>query len=137
MISKSKRVFILLISIFGIIAYIIFRNSVSLDICNSLDYACRTSLDSFEKAFLFFPFLLFFSLLTYKLPETIFRSWYRYVSVVAPIVLAISLFINLGLHHDPNGAWQNIFDSTALWALYILFSIGSIIAIWIGWRKTK
>jgi hypothetical protein len=61
----------------------------------------------------------------------------KYAIFATPVVLVISLYINLGLHHDPKGAWQGIFDSTALWILYILFSLGSLISIIIGWRKNK
>lgn len=136
MFLKKKRT-LLLGSLLGIFSYFIFRNSVATGICDSLEYSCRTLLDSLERTFFFFFFLLFFSLLTFKLPEVISRTWIKYALVASPIVLLISLYINLGLHHDPAGDWQNIFDSTALWALYILFSLGSLIAMWLGWRKGR
>lgn len=130
----TKKNVVLLVSIlFSSIAYVVF-GSKSLDPC--VVY-CNQSLGEWWNLFLFFPFLLFFSILTYKLPETISRAWIKYALFATPIVLAISLYINLELHHDPKGAWQGIFDSTALWILYILFSLGSLISMTIGWRKNK
>ncbi len=127
----TKKNIILLISFLGsLLAFAIFE----LRIINVCDVFCDPSLNYYHRSFIFFYFLLFFSLLTYKLPERIFRSWWRYARIAAPIVLVISLYINLELHHDPKGAWQNIFDSTALWFLYIIFSVGSLIQVYRGWR---
>jgi len=134
--KKNKKI-ILLLSFFGIIAYFISKNSVLIGLCKSLDYTCRTWFDSLEKTFFFFFFLLLFFLVTNKLPEKIFQSWSKFALVATPIVLGISLYINLGLHHNPKGSWQNIFDAPALWLLYILFSMGSLVAIYVGWRKGK
>jgi hypothetical protein len=117
----------------SVLAFLLFE-SHSINIC---DIYCDQSLNYYHRSFIFFYFLFFFSLLTYKLPETISRTWMKYAIFATPVVLVISLYINLELHHDPKGAWQGIFDSTALWILYILFSLGSLISIIIGWRKNK
>jgi len=134
---KKNKIIISLLGFFGIIAYFISKNSVLIGLCKSLDYTCRTWLDSLEKTFFFFFFFLLFFLITYKLPKKIFISWSKFALVATPIVLGISLYINLELHHSPSGDWQNIFDAPALWLLYILFSIGSLVAIYVGWRKGK
>jgi hypothetical protein len=132
---KKNKILILFLALSGLAVYFVSKNSVLIGICNTLDYICRTRLDALEKTFFFFFFLFFFSLLTYKLPERIFLSWWQFVRIGAPVALALSFLINLELHHSPTGEFQNILDAPALWLLYILFSIGSIISIFVGWRK--
>jgi hypothetical protein len=128
---------ILVVSVIGSLISFITRNSVNFNICEKFDYPCRVIANNIEHINYSFVIILVFSLITYKLPETISRAWVKYCIFSVPIVLFISTYINLGFHHNPNGSWQNIFDPTMLWTLYILFSIGSIIAIFIGWRKHK
>jgi len=129
----TKNIVLLFSFFFSYLAYAIFQ-SKTIDVC---DIYCGNTLGEFHNVFLFFPFLLLFSLVTYKLPEKIFLSWWRFARICAPLVLIMAFLINLELHHSPSGDWQNIFDAPALWLLYILFSIGSLVAIYVGWRKGK
>lgn len=113
------------------LAYVLFY-SKSIDIC---DIYCNQTLGQYHNVLLFFPFVLLFSLVTYKMPETAFTSWWRFTRIAAPVVLVLAFVINLELHHNPSGEMQNIFDAPALWALYIAFSIGSVVAIYRGYRR--
>ena len=134
---KMKKNKILVFGLSGILVYFLAKNSVLLGICNSLDYTCRNQLDSLEKTFFFFFFFFFFSVITYKLPERVFLSWWKFARITAPVVLILAFLINLELHHTPGGDLQHIFDAPALWLLYIIFSLGSIIQIYRGWREVK
>jgi hypothetical protein len=128
----SIKNIVLIISLVGsMLAYMLFELRI-IKIC---DFFCEPSFGNYHRTFIFFHFLLFFSLATYKLPERIFTSWWQLARIGAPVVLALSFLINIELHHSPAGEFQNMFDAPALWFLYILFSIGSIISIFVGWRK--
>jgi len=129
----KKNLVLLFSFLLSYLAFAIFQ-SKTIEVC---DIYCGKSLGEFHNVFLFFPFLLFFSLLTYKLPERVFQSWWRFARIGAPIVLALAFLINLELHHSPGGDLQHIFDAPALWLLYILFSLGSLISIFVGWRKVR
>lgn len=115
----------------SVLAYLIFQ-SRTLDVC---DIYCGDALGEYHNVFLFMPFVFVFSLATYFASEQIFQGWWRFARVAAPVVLALSFLINLELHHNPAGEMQNIFDAPVLWTLYILFSIGSAVAIYRGYRQ--
>lgn len=133
---KNKKV-ALGVSVLGLSAYLLSKYSVSVGLCTELDYICRSQFDSFEQTLFFFYFSLFFSLLTYFSPEKVFQSWWRFARITAPVILILVFIINLELHHDPAGEMQNIFDAPALWAMYIFFTLGSVVSVVIGWQKGK
>lgn len=112
------------------LAYSLFV-SYTIDAC---DLYCGKNLGEYHNVVLFFPFILVFSLVTYKLPGEVFRAWWKFTRVVAPIIFLLSFLINLNLHHNPAGEFQNIFDAPALVFLYSIFTIGSIIAIVRGYH---
>lgn len=123
---------IVAVSVLGsILAYLIFE-AKALNIC---DIYCSEATGHYHRSFIFFYFILFFSLATYFTPERIFQSWWRFTRIAAPIVLILAFVINLELHHNPAGEMQNIFDAPALWVLYVIFSIGSLVAIYRGYRR--
>lgn len=122
-------------SIIGTLLMLAARNSVDIGLCGVSDFDCRTMLDNIEHATYIFPLILLFSLITYKLPETAFTTWWKFARIAAPIVIVLGFVINLGLHHDPAGEFQNIFDIPALILLYSVFIIGSAIQIYRGYRR--
>lgn len=86
---------------------------------------------------LFFPFILFFSLLTYKLPSHYWRRWWRFARIAIPVIFALSILINLRLHHTPSGGlmdFDNILDVPAHIVMYSIFVIGSIWQLYKAWR---
>jgi hypothetical protein len=131
--SVRKNVILIFTVVFSYLAFAIFQ-SKTIDVC---DIYCGDGLGQFQNVFIFFPFVLFFSLLTYKLPERVFLNWWKFARISAPVVLILSFLINLELHHSPAGEFQNMFDAPALWLMYILFSAGSMISIFVGWSKAR
>lgn len=129
--QKTAKNTILGVSLLGsVLAYLIFQ-SHTLDVC---DIYCGDAIGEYHNVLLFMPFILFFSFITYFAPDRIFQSWWKFARVAAPVVLVLSFLINLELHHNPAGEMQNIFDAPALWTLYIVFSVGSLIAVYRGYR---
>lgn len=128
-----KNVILLTSAFFSYLAYSIFV-SRTIDVC---DIYCYPNNGAYHKVVLFFPFVLIFSLVTYKLPKTISHAWIKYSIFAIPIVLFISTYINLELHHKPYGSWQGMFDPQVLGLLYTLYSVGSLIAIFVGWKNYK
>ncbi|MCA9357475.1 hypothetical protein KC872_04650 [Candidatus Kaiserbacteria bacterium] len=131
MISKNK---ILFFSLVGLVFMFIAMNSTLLNICEETSYVCRTNMDFWEHIFYFFPFILFFSLLTFKLKDSVFNAWWKFARVAIPVIFLISLYINL--KSNPNGGgWFSIEDQVSLIELVILYSvfvIGSTIQIYRG-----
>ncbi len=69
--------------------------------------------------------------------DSVVVTWWRFARWVIPIVLVISMLINSGIHHNPAGTWQDIFDVPALIFLYSVFSIGSVVQIVRGYRQCQ
>ncbi len=71
------------------------------------------------------------------LPQTAFQYWWRFARIAIPIIFVLVTIINSGIHHDPVGELQNIFDVPALILLYSIFTLGSIIQIMRGYLQAK
>lgn len=89
------------------------------------------NLEFIHNVLLLFPLVLFFSIITYKMPERIFRAWWGFARIAVPVILFLTVVINLKLHHSPGG-WMNMdadVDRAAFLLMYIVFVIGSLIQI--------
>jgi hypothetical protein len=128
---------VLLFSIGGLALMWVSRNSVTFNICNQIDYSCRTTLDKIENICFFFPFLFVFSVITYLMPARVFKSWWKFARVATPLILLGSWVISLGLHHSPGGFFNmdNNFDLLGLMIMYVIFVVGSLIQIWRGYQS--
>ncbi len=88
----------------------------------------------FNMSIFFIPVFIF-SLITYFAPERVFASWWKFARIAIPAIFIPVLLINMEVHHNPNGDWQDIFDLQALILLYSIFILGSAWQIWKGWRN--
>jgi len=120
------------VSIIGSVAAYILFNSKSTGLCSVY---CGDAIDTYQNIFLFFPIIFLFSILTFKMPNRIIKSWWAFAKYAIPIVFVLSTFISAGFHHNPNGQWQDIFDIPALFALYGIFIVGSLVQIFRGYKK--
>jgi len=95
------------------------------------------NLEFIHNLFLFFPLILFFSLLTYKMPQRVFETWWRFARVAIPTIFFLSALVNLRLHHSPGGLFNmdNLFDLPILITLYAVFVIGSTVSIARGYKQ--
>jgi uncharacterized membrane protein YjjP (DUF1212 family) len=99
----------------------------------------RQYLEIFFNTLIFFPFIFFFSLLTYTMSDAIFRTWWKFARWAIPTGFALVILINLRLHHTPGG-WLNMdvqIDSFLMGVVYGVFVIGSIISIVRGYKSKK
>lgn len=85
--------------------------------------------------------ILFFSLITYKLPSRVFISWWIYARVAIPVVLISLMFIATNLIQSSlsrAAGWLPSLDELVLMIqtllLFILFIIGSIVQIYRGYK---
>ncbi|MFT7645271.1 MAG: hypothetical protein ACI9BF_000949 [Candidatus Paceibacteria bacterium] len=134
---KNKKVILIVLSFMLVCLFLIFKNSVNLGLCQKIDYSCRMSLDEVERFLSPALILLFFSLLTYKLPQIVFDYWWKFARFGIPLVFALVILINLRLHHSPGG-WLNLdneIDLVLVGLIYGLFSLGSVIQIIRGYYK--
>lgn len=88
---------------------------------------------------LLFPFIFIFALLTYWLPSQYFSAWWCFARITIPIIFAISVLINLRLHHSPGGFMNldNIFDVPAHFLMYGIFVLGSLWQLGKVWRERR
>jgi len=88
----------------------------------------RQYVEVFFNTLTFFPFILFFSLLTYKMPDRVFRFWWKFARYAIPVVLGLVILINLRLHHTTGGLFNldTAIDSLMVAILYGLFALGSV-----------
>lgn len=129
---------VLIGSVTAIFLVFISRNVVDLNICNNLDYVCRTIWDTIENISYFFILLFIFSLLTFFMHSRVFNSWWKFARIAIPVILFISTLINLKLHHSPSGGVLNMddmFDLPILFLMYVVFVVGSLVQIYKGYRN--
>jgi hypothetical protein len=133
------KFYVLISSIAGITFFVMARNSVSLGLCESTSYDCRSAFDFVEHVLYIFPLILLFSLVTYWSRESIFLAWWKFARVAIPSVLLFSVILGIGWHHSPGG-WFNIdqeIDLLLLFSVYSIFVIGSVVQIYREYRTTK
>lgn len=108
----------------------IFRNSVSLGFCDEGSYSCIIKSDRWENVLLLSIGVLFFSLLTYRLPSHYFIRWWAFAKYSIPIILILSSAIYFELHHNDTSQMQDMFNAPILLSLYSIFILGSLIQIY-------
>lgn len=123
---------ILFTSILGNIILFSLFNTREVGICNIY---CGPKIDQFQNIFLFFPIILIIVLAIYKLSDSVFVYWWKFARWAIPTIFLLSLVINLELHHNPTGQWQDMFDLPALLLMYAIFIVGSLIQIYRGFRN--
>lgn len=130
---KNIKIIILTLSVFGIIIMYALFNTRELGICN---FYCGPAINTYQNTFLFFPFIFFFSVVTYKLPQRVFIAWWKFARVAITVIFVLSIMINMGVLHSNGGFFNmdNNFDLAALIFLYSVFTIGSTIQIVRGYR---
>jgi hypothetical protein len=126
-----KRKVIVLSFLGTVILYVLF-NSRSTGLC---EIYCGDAIDRYQNVFLFFPLILLFSLITYKTPQATFEKWWAFSRYAIPVVFVITILINSGIHHNPYGQLQNIFDLPIIISTYMLYILGSLIQIVRGYQQ--
>lgn len=131
-----EKIILLSSSLLGsILAFSIFYTK-QVDVC---DLYCGKMFGEYQNVFLFFPFILLFSLITLCAREDIFLLWWKFSKIAIPLVLVLSFIINLGLHHKTGGLFNtsDVLDVPILSIMYIAYTVGSLIAIYRGYRQCK
>lgn len=97
---------------------------------------CIFAISSILQGFFIFSVLNLFIIFILKwLPQTAFQYWWRFARFAIPVILILTTIINSGIHHNPTGQLQNIFDVPALILLYSIFTLGSIVQIARGYKQ--
>ena len=88
-----------------------------------------------DSLFAFSVMIIFFSLLTYKLRDEIFRAWFRFTSVWVPLSVVAILLAD----DSPNRLFvsEQEFVAMLVWGLYALLSTGIIIWKYVSLRAVK
>lgn len=124
---------VLLVSFLGLIFFIsAFLISVN-GLCSNIYFCDRPHDDSL--AAIFFPFfpLFLFSLITYKMREEVFQSWFRFARIYIPASIALIL---LAPSYSSN--WMFPYDKgRAAFLFSSLFIIISIVKIILARRPLK
>lgn len=134
----KKNVFIA--GIIGIVALIFLAYIQSGDICYS-KFWCNNLWESInllgEILFIFIPVFLF-SLITYKMQDEVFQSWWRFARWFVPIIIIVTYFLNTSHQQSGfGGVAQGAFYFAILFVLYAIFIITSLIKIILSYRRTK
>lgn len=104
----------------------------------------REHSDAFFNLLLICPIILFFSLLTYKMPHKVFQSWWKYVWIAIPITISVVVLISYGfLHSETAGSlgWGSVFNEIVdvffITLTLTLFTLGSFIQIYRGYINSQ
>ncbi len=120
--------------LFGtVILYVLFHSRET-GLCK---INCGDWIGQYQNVFLFFPILFIFSIFTLRLDTNVFNYWWKFARVAIPIILIVSIGINLQLHHRSSGFLNldDMFDIPAHILMYAIFIFGSLIQIWRGYKQ--
>jgi hypothetical protein len=132
----NKKLLVLIIAATGTLFLLIMRYTEFVEYCDNVFLKnCLGNFEFVHNVLLFAPVVLFFSLLTYKMRDSVFTYWWKFARVGVPITLLIVTVVNLELHHNPAGEMQGILDVPFLFLVNAIFIIGSLIQIYRGYRK--
>lgn len=134
---RIKENSLLIFGIFGSILLIVIKYTEYGDFFRIL-FGSRL-LEVIFNTLTFFPLILLFSLVTVSLPKTTFIAWWKFARFALPLSLGLIVLINLRLHHNPGG-WMNLdsaIDFFLVSIIYGIFSIGSAIAIYRGYKQNR
>ena len=90
--------------------------------------------------FIFLIPIFIFSLITYKMREEVFQSWWRFARWFAPVIILVTFLINsqrqsggMGI----SGAIRSSFNLFIIGIFYAIFIITSMIKIILTYRDKK
>lgn len=135
----KKRILAFGLSLIGSILVVVFEFSVELGLCARSEYECITNLSSYQSVLAFSLILFIFSLLTFWSSRDLFLSWWKFSSIAGPLVFLLSYLTHLYFSQNSNGFF-NLNDGLSLLfhiVLYGAYTIGSLIAIYRGYRQSK
>lgn len=116
------------------IALIIFNEIGTFKLCGGQSYGdCMDMLS--DAMLIFFPIipLFIFSLITYKMRDEIFQSWWRFARIWVPISMILILLTPSYTHN-----WMfPIMKSNVALLLSAIFIIASLIKITLAYRSKK
>jgi len=126
--------------VIGVGLFFIAMFPVNLGICEKSAYDCRKISDSIQMILGILPFLLFFSLITYKMREEVFQSWWRFARWFVPVIMLVTFLVNsqgrsggMGI----SGVISSSFNLFIIGIFYAIFIITSAIKIVLAYRRKK
>lgn len=137
------RKIILIGSLVGVIAMLIFINSVDLGLCSYSDYSCREAFDLMEHLLYFTIPVFILIAIVYPMKSPVFTAWWKFAKWAIPVIFFLLFLINTGvLHPGRSGGmmgWGGLFDEVidlySSVALYAIFVIGSFVQIYRGYGQ--
>jgi len=129
----NKRKTIATISLLGCLVLYGLFHTRELGLC---EIYCGPAINKYQDVFLFFPLILFFSLLTYKMKDSAFKAWWQFAKWAIPIIFLASFIIAQGYNNHP-GDWLHLdyaIDLAMYIAMYSIFILGSTIQIFRGYN---
>jgi len=124
-----------------IFVFLVLLGFLLLDYYGSAEYCSYTCIANFDgivsNSFILTIFFSAVFVLTKFWSETVWKYWWSFAKYAIPVVFVLSVLINSGIHHNPNGQWQDILDIPILLTLYGLFIVGSLVQIWRGYLEIK
>jgi len=131
---------VLWIGIIGMVLFFVAMFPVDAGICVKSNYDCRTISDLIQNILGVFPFVLFFSIITYKMREEVFQAWWQFARWFVPVIIVATWLINSqggGNGSGIAGAIGKGFDNLVLGIFYAIFVITSVVKIVLAYRKGK
>lgn len=134
---KTKRILLFISGAFFIIAIILdqidFYNLCSTSRCLSVIEMY------FKLSYVFIP-VIFFSLLTYKMKDQIFQTWWGFAKWFVPLIAVSTLFLQTGAMGRSGGGWgisSPSLGTIILFFLYLIFVLVSLVRIIWAFIKTR
>lgn len=111
---------------------------VNLGICEKSSYDCRKTSDSVQMVLGVFSLIFFFSLITYKMREEVFQTWWKFARWFVPVIMLITFLINSktrggGVVATMSGG----FDILIIGIFYAIFIITSLVKIVMVYKRLK
>ncbi len=100
---------------------------------------CSPLIEKYQEVLIFFPLLMLFSFMMLFAHEIVFSKWLKFSFISVPIIFALAFLISQEFHYS-SGTLLNtngLVDSLFYLLIYSAYTIGSLIAIYRGYKQSK
>jgi hypothetical protein len=131
------KLVVLVVSIVGSSLILLRGNPVDLQLCEAVDTSCTLFYSNVWKISIFFPFVLFFSIITYRLPVRVFNYWYTFLLGWGSLTLLVTTVVYVGYFGFNNDVFTLGIGRLLTYTMYTIFVIGSIVSIVRGYNSNR
>jgi|AntAceMinimDraft_11_1070367.scaffolds.fasta_scaffold07367_4 hypothetical protein len=131
------KLVVLVVSVIGSGLILLRGSTIDPQLCEAFDRSCPLFFSNIWRVSFFFPLVLLFSLMTYRLPIRIFRIWFNFLLGWGSLTLLLTTIIHMGYFGFQDDVYVRAIGMLLIYTMYTIFILGSIISIVRGYNSNR